>query len=42
MEEERDDQPFVCIDFLERQAEVMIRWASKCEKQLISEAEIKR
>ena len=32
----------MCLDYLERQAEQILRWANKAEKQIISEAELKR
>lgn len=43
-EEEEGDDPdiFVNVEFLNRQANQLIQWASKIEKQLHSEASLKR
>jgi hypothetical protein len=39
---EPENETYVCFDYLERQADQIVRWANKSEKQLISEAELKR
>jgi hypothetical protein len=30
------------MDYLERQADIILKWATKCEKQVLSEADLKR
>ena len=37
-----ENETYVCMDYLERQADQIVRWANKSEKQLISEADLKR
>lgn len=39
---EPENETYVCLAYLKRQADQIVRWANKSEKQLISEADLKR
>ena len=39
---EPEPDSYVCLDYLDRQAEQILRWANKAEISVISEAEFKR
>lgn len=40
--EEAQPSEYICVEFLDRQADQLLKWAAKCEKAIHSEQSLKR